>query len=52
MEVLDELLEMSHRMKRRLDQLQVKQAVLADRLTRGVDNMRGVIEAAEEAIKV
>ena len=49
---IDELLEMSRSMKKRADALLRDQLELADRLKRGIAGLKGVIDAAGEAIKV
>ena len=49
--MLDELLEMSRKMKERLEQLQVDQAEVIDRLSKGVGTLRNVVNAAGEVVK-
>jgi len=49
---VDDLVEMSRKMKHRLDGLRQSQDETVERLARGVEGLKGVIDAASEAVKV
>lgn len=48
---MDELLEMSRKMQERLDQLRHSHIELTARLSRGVEDLKGVLGAAEDAMR-
>jgi len=49
---MDELLDMSRRMKERLEQLSRRQVPIVERLSKGGEDMKDALGAACEAIRV